>query len=107
MNRSHSIAYLLLCVAALAWAGNFIVGRYIHAQVTPVTLSYGRWGLALLLLLPFTLPGVVRQWSVIRRRIGLFALLGERLLGHHLVGISLIIVAIYLTTSRRLAGNPH
>lgn len=76
MNRSHSIAYLLLCIATLTWAGNFIVGRYIHAQVTPVTLSYGRWSLALLILLPFTLPAVVRQLPIIRRHMRLLALLG-------------------------------
>ncbi len=42
MNRNAPLAYVLLCIATLAWAGNFIVGRYIHAQVTPVILSYGR-----------------------------------------------------------------
>ena len=60
----------------LRWAGNFIVGRYIHDQVTPVTLSYGRWGIALLILLPFTLPAVLRQLSLVREYLGLFALLG-------------------------------
>lgn len=70
------MAYLLLCVSALAWAGNFIVARYIHEQVTPVTLSYGRWGLALLILLPFTLPALLRQRTLVRAHLGLFALLG-------------------------------
>ncbi len=67
MNRSAPLAYVLLCIATLAWAGNFIVGRYIHAQVTPVTLSYGRWGLALLILLPFTLRAVLRQLDLDRQ----------------------------------------
>lgn len=76
MKRARPLAYLLLSVSALAWAGNFVVGRYIHDQVTPVTLSYGRWGLALLILLPFTLPAVLRQLSLVREYLGLFALLG-------------------------------
>ncbi len=76
MNRGHPIAYLLLSISALAWAGNFIVGRYVHDQVTPVTLSYGRWGLALLILLPFTLRGVLRQRRLVLTHLKLFALLG-------------------------------
>lgn len=76
MNRSPLIAYALLAIAALTWAGNFIVGRYIHDQVTPVTLNYGRWGLALLILLPFTFRSVVRQLPLILRHWRLFALLG-------------------------------
>jgi len=76
VNRPHPVAYLLLCVSALAWAGNFIVGRYIHDQVTPITLNYGRWGLALLILLPFTLRGVLRQRALVRAHLKLFALLG-------------------------------
>lgn len=76
MNRGHPVAYLLLCVSALTWAGNFIVGRYIHDQVTPITLSYGRWALALLILLPFTLRSVLRQLELVRSHLKLFALLG-------------------------------
>lgn len=76
MNRALATAYLLLCVSALAWSGNFIVGRYVHEQVTPVTLSYGRWGLALLILLPFTLRGVLRQRELVWANLKLFALLG-------------------------------
>lgn len=76
MSRTPLIAHLLLGIAALTWAGNFIVGRYIHDQVTPVTLNFGRWGLALLILLPFTYRSVVRQLPLILRHWRLFALLG-------------------------------
>ncbi len=76
LSRAQAIAYLLLCVSALAWAGNFIVARYVHDQVTPITLSYGRWGLALVILLPFTLKQVFRQLELVRAHLKLFALLG-------------------------------
>ncbi len=76
LSRAQAIAYLLLCVSALAWAGNFIVARYVHDQVTPITLSYGRWGLALVILLPFTLKQVFRQRELVRAHLKLFALLG-------------------------------
>lgn len=76
MNRTPIFAYALLAIATLTWAGNFIVGRYIHDQVTPVTLSYGRWSLALLILLPFTLRAVVQQRSLVRKHLMLFLALG-------------------------------
>lgn len=76
MSRTPLYAYALLAIATLTWAGNFIVGRYIHDQVTPVTLNYGRWGIALLILLPFTFRSVVRQLPLILRHWRLFALLG-------------------------------
>ena len=42
----------MLSSAALLWAGNALVGRWIHEQVPPLTLNLLRWILALLILLP-------------------------------------------------------
>ena len=87
-SRARAIAYLLLCVSALAWAGNFIVARYVHEQVTPLTLNFGRWGLALVILLPFTIGPVLRQRELVRAHFKLFALLG-------LTGIALFHSFVY------------
>lgn len=76
MSRTPLYAYALLAIATLTWAGNFIVGRYIHDQVTPVTLNFGRWSLALAILLPFTFRGVLRQFDLVRTHIRLFIVLG-------------------------------
>lgn len=76
VSRTPLYAYVLLGIATFTWAGNFIVGRYIHDQVTPVTLSYGRWSLALLILLPFTFRAVLGQLDLVRQHIRLFAVLG-------------------------------
>src|SRR3982074_3634040 len=44
--------YLLLSITALCWAGNAIVGRLAAGHIPPVTLSFLRWLLALLIILP-------------------------------------------------------
>lgn len=56
----RSVAFLLLALAALFWAGNALLGRALHQEIPPVALAFGRWSLATLLLLPFT-------WGHLRR----------------------------------------
>jgi drug/metabolite transporter (DMT)-like permease len=62
--------YLLLCITALCWAGNAIVGRLAAGHIPPVTLSFLRWSLAFLLILPFAWKHLVRDWGAIRGRLG-------------------------------------
>lgn len=67
--------YLLLCITALCWAGNAIVGRLAAGHIPPVTLSFLRWSLAFLLLLPFAWKHLVRDWGAIRNRLGMMIFL--------------------------------
>jgi len=53
--------YLLLVVAPLMWAGNFVVGRGVHELINPWTLTFLRWCLAALLIAPWALPRVRRH----------------------------------------------
>src|SRR3981189_2991757 len=62
--------YLLLCITALCWAGNAIVGRLAAGHIPPVTLSFLRWSLAFLIILPFAWKHLVRDWPAIRSRLG-------------------------------------
>ena len=62
--------YLLLSITALCWAGNAIVGRLAAGHIPPVTLSFLRWSLAFLIILPFAWKHLVRDWAAIRSRLG-------------------------------------
>jgi drug/metabolite transporter (DMT)-like permease len=62
--------YLLLSITALCWAGNAIVGRLAAGHIPPVTLSFLRWSLAFLIILPFAWKHLVRDWPAIRARLG-------------------------------------
>jgi drug/metabolite transporter (DMT)-like permease len=67
--------YLLLSITAMCWAGNAIVGRLAAGHIPPVTLSFLRWSLALLLVLPFAWKHLIRDWATIRGRLGLMIVL--------------------------------
>jgi drug/metabolite transporter (DMT)-like permease len=61
-------AYGLLCLAPLCWGGNHIVGRFIAGQVPPGGLSVIRWIITCLVLLPFALPHIRRDWPALMER---------------------------------------
>ena len=67
--------YLLLSITALCWAGNAIVGRLAAGHIPPVTLSFLRWSLAFLIILPFAWKHLVRDWAAIRGRLGIMVIL--------------------------------
>ena len=45
--------YLLLVFSVLFWSGNFILGRYAHGAIDPLTLNLFRWGTVTLILFPY------------------------------------------------------
>jgi drug/metabolite transporter (DMT)-like permease len=67
--------YLLLSITALCWAGNAIVGRLAAGHIPPVTLSFLRWLLAFLTVLPFAWTHLKRDWSAIRSHLGIMIVL--------------------------------
>ena len=67
--------YLLLCITALCWAGNAVVGRLAAGHIPPVTLSFLRWMLAFLIILPIAWKHLVRDWGAIRARLGIMVVL--------------------------------
>lgn len=66
-NRIWTAPYLLLTFTALFWAGNSIVARAARDLVPPLALSFWRWSLALLLLLPLAWPYLRRDAAELRR----------------------------------------
>ena len=67
--------YLLLCITALCWAGNAVVGKLAAGHIPPVTLSFLRWLLAFLIILPLSWRHVVQDWNAIRGKLGIMVLL--------------------------------
>ena len=76
-SPGHWIAnqpYLLLSITTLCWAGNAIVGRLAAGHIPPVTLSFLRWSIAFLIVLPFAWNHLVRDWPAIRAKLGIMVL---------------------------------
>ena len=59
--------YLLLVLTTLFWSGNFVLGRAVHAVFAPFTLSFWRWSVALVVLLPFVWSSLRAQRPLLRR----------------------------------------
>jgi drug/metabolite transporter (DMT)-like permease len=60
-----------LSLAALFWAGNIVLGRYVAGHVPPMTMSCVRWIGAFFTLLPFAWPHLARDWPALRARLPL------------------------------------
>jgi drug/metabolite transporter (DMT)-like permease len=68
---SRGTAFLLLVLATLFWAGNWVLGRALRDVFEPAALNFWRWLIAAIALAPFALPGVRANLAVIRRNAGL------------------------------------
>ncbi|UOG91327.1 MAG: DMT family transporter [Candidatus Thiothrix sulfatifontis] len=88
--------YLLLVLTILFWAGNFNLARAIHADVPPLGLSFWRWAVAALILLPFA-------WSAMRGALPLARTHWRLVLALATLGIagfnSLVYVGLQTTTA--------
>jgi len=69
-------AGLALAGAALFWAGNFVAGRALHADIDAATLNLLRWSLCLVLLLPWVGAKAWRSRQAIRHHWRLLLALG-------------------------------
>lgn len=65
-TRLYNNAYLLLSCMALCWAGNQVLGRAVAGHIPPITYSFLRWSLATVIVLPFAVAHVRRDWPAIR-----------------------------------------
>ena len=91
-------AYLMLAGSALFWSGNFVIGRAFATDIAPITISYLRWCLALLLVLPFTLMPMWKQRGLIRSNLPLLVFMGA-------VGVAGFNSFAYLGLNKTTATN--
>ena len=88
-------AYLMLLLATLFWAGNFIVGKIAFIEnVPPFSLTFFRWSLVWLILIPFTYKELFKLRKVILKNLLLLFLLGLTSVG---LFNSFIYNALYFT----------
>src|SRR3974390_2303565 len=53
--RDRALPYVLLLVAAASFGGNWVAARLVNFEIAPFALSFWRWAIAAVLLLPFAL----------------------------------------------------
>lgn len=75
-DRQQARAFALLGLVMVLWAGNAIVARAVRADIGPFTLAWIRWVGASLILAPFAVRPLLRDWPTIRQSWKAILLLG-------------------------------
>ena len=75
--------WLLLTLTPLFWAGNWILGRGLAPEIPPMAMTFFRWLFALMILAPFAVPRVRRDWPILRRHWKTMLVLGAIGVGTH------------------------
>jgi len=75
-RRFHASPYLLLSLTSFFWSLNWVIGRAIVGHVTPLSLTWIRWIVAVGAMMPFAWPQIRAHWPVIRRNWKVIAWLG-------------------------------
>lgn len=65
MNKKY-YPYLIMIIPPLLWAGNFIVGRAVSNHGVPLHLSFWRWSISAVILLPFVINPIWKQRDIIK-----------------------------------------
>lgn len=65
-GRRQLVGYLCAVAATVFWSGNFVIARELHDSVAPVSLAFGRWLVAVLVLFPFAIKSLLREWDRIK-----------------------------------------
>ena len=69
-TKSIYFAFILLVASSLFWSGNFFTGKVASLyDLTPFKLSFLRWTLAFLLLLPFTYRKIVEDFDKYKKNL--------------------------------------
>ena len=90
--------YLLLILTTLFWSGNFVISRGMHAEIPPLSLSFWRWSVALLILSLFGARHLVVQRKIVLEHIKFISIQG-------VLGVAGFNTLIYLAMQSTTAIN--
>lgn len=90
--------YLLLVLAASFWGGNFNIARAFNLEIPPMGLSFWRWAVAGLILLPFVWRPMRQQWTAFKQHLFLVFALG-------ILGVAGFNTLVYLGLQTTTATN--
>ena len=93
--KSPKAAYWMLSTTSFFLACNHVIGRSVHEDIPPLGLSFWRWMVGVLILLPFVLPSLKRSLPYYRQHFGTLLAMGFMMVG----STSLILVALNYTTA--------
>lgn len=95
-DRWRGAAFALASTAL--WAGNMVIARAFNASLSPVSLAFLRWAVAVAAFAPFALKAAWAERALIKAHAGRLALTG-------LLGITLFNTCIYYAGRSTSAAN--
>ena len=76
MKKNFFFAFLLLILASFFWSGNFFAGKLaFNYELSPLKLSFFRWLIAFMILLPFTVKHIHKDIYIYKENILLLIIL--------------------------------
>ncbi len=93
--ESPQLAYAMVVLTTFLWALSTVVGRGINEILPPVGVSFCRWIVAALAILPLAWPLLRKHMPLIRKNLGLLLLLGILQVGSS----TLLFVGLNYTTA--------
>ena len=61
------MGYIFAATSTALWSVNFIIARALNETISPVSLAFLRWTVAVLVFSPFALRGAIRQRRLVRK----------------------------------------
>jgi len=92
------MAYVLLVLTVLFWAGNFVLAKSLVGILPPFSMAALRWSVAFLILMPFVLPKLRSEWRLLLKHWKVVSILS-------LFGVAAFNCLIYLGVQKTSATN--
>ncbi len=96
--RQQRQGYFFAIGATLLWAGNMTLARGLNTSIDPIALSFYRWTLACLAILPFSLKHIIAGWPIIQKRLGYFSIVA-------FLGVTAFATLVYMAGRTTTALN--
>ena len=97
-NKQILSGYLFALGATAIWSGNFIIARSLNESITPISLAFWRWVVAVIVFLPFALKPLLAEREILRKHL-------PYLLITSLLGITIFNTLIYFAGHTTTAVN--
>lgn len=74
LHKPMFIGFACAITTVILWSGNFVVARGLSESIGPLTLSFWRWFVAVLFLMPFALKPLLKKKAWLKENIGYLSL---------------------------------
>jgi len=68
-NRQIIIGYLCAIGATALWSGNFIIARGLSESISPITLAFWRWVVAVAVFVPLAWESLIAEWDILTKNL--------------------------------------